>query len=258
MRLLFIRHGDPDYTIDSLTQKGDDEAAALAAIIADLNPGTIYLSPLGRAQRTASFSLNALGAEGTTCPWLQEFTGVVDTRGSEDLMMGFPHARQEDGTYGITYIWDIMPEYCAKHPEIMDPEKWRESDLAKHSNVLEVYDEVVRGLDALLAKHGYVREGHGLYRVERETTETLTFFCHFGISAVMMSIIWGCSPFLTLQYFCMLPSSVSELVSEERDEGKAMFRALRIGDQSHLYMAGQRPSFAARFREVYSDTAHRN
>jgi probable phosphoglycerate mutase len=56
----------------------------------------------------------------------------------------------------------------------------------------------------------------------------------------------------------MLPSSVTEVVTEERKQGEAYFRTLRIGDQSHLYMAGQRPSFAARYREVYSDSGHRN
>ena len=30
MRLLFIRHGEPDYSVDSLTEKGFEEAALLA------------------------------------------------------------------------------------------------------------------------------------------------------------------------------------------------------------------------------------
>ena len=36
-----------------------------------------------------------------------------------------------------------------------------------------------------------------------------------------------------------------------------MFRMLRFGDLTHLNMAGEAPSFAARYREVYSDTTHR-
>ena len=36
MKLLFIRHGDPDYTIDSLTEKGWKEAEFLSEKVAAL------------------------------------------------------------------------------------------------------------------------------------------------------------------------------------------------------------------------------
>ncbi len=258
MRLLFIRHGDPDYTIDSLTEKGNEEAQALSALIRELHPGTLFVSPLGRARKTASYSLEALGEKARECDWLREFPARLFVGDNEDLQKGFPHARQEDGTYGNIYVWDMMPRYVAEHPELMDPVLWRKSDVAALSDMLPIYDHVKEEFEALLKEHGYVNEGRGLFRVERETEETLTFFCHFGISSVLLSILWGSSPFFPLQFLCMLPSSVTEVVTEERKQGEAYFRTLRIGDQSHLYMAGQRPSFAARYREVYSDSGHRN
>ena len=55
MKLLFIRHGDPDYTIDSLTEKGWKEAEFLSEKIAALDVRDFYVSPLGRAKDTASF-----------------------------------------------------------------------------------------------------------------------------------------------------------------------------------------------------------
>ena len=258
MRLLFIRHGDPDYVHDSLTEKGREEAKALAAIIRGLNVGSIFVSPLGRAQETCSFSLKELGASAQTCSWLREFPARLFVGEDADLREGFPHARQEDGSYGEIYTWDMMPAYCAAHPELMHPELWRKSDVALKSDFLPIYDHVKKEFDALLAAHGYVNQGRGVYRVEKESTETLTFFCHFGITSVLTSILWGISPFLPLQFTCMLPTSFTELVTEEREQGTAMFRALRIGDQSHLCLAGQEPSFAARYREVYSDISQRN
>ncbi|MFR2935372.1 MAG: histidine phosphatase family protein, partial [Ruminococcus sp.] len=54
MKLLFIRHGDPDYEIDSLTEKGWKEAALLAERVSQLEVKTFYVSPLGRARDTAS------------------------------------------------------------------------------------------------------------------------------------------------------------------------------------------------------------
>ena len=57
MKLLFIRHGDPDYTIDSLTEKGWKEAEFLSEKIAALDVRDFYVSPLGRAKDTASCTL---------------------------------------------------------------------------------------------------------------------------------------------------------------------------------------------------------
>ena len=60
MKLLFIRHGDPDYTIDSLTEKGWKEAEFLSEKIAALDVRDFYVSPLGRAKDTASCTLAIL------------------------------------------------------------------------------------------------------------------------------------------------------------------------------------------------------
>ena len=57
MRIIFIRHGDPDYQNDSLTEKGIREAKLLSQRVAAWKDITdIYCSPLGRAKETASYS----------------------------------------------------------------------------------------------------------------------------------------------------------------------------------------------------------
>ena len=55
MRLYIIRHGDPDYTTDTLTAIGQREAQALAARLANERLTHIYSSPLGRARETMSY-----------------------------------------------------------------------------------------------------------------------------------------------------------------------------------------------------------
>ena len=49
MHLIFIRHGDPDYTIDSVTEKGKKELELLADRLAGFNATEFYVSPMGRA-----------------------------------------------------------------------------------------------------------------------------------------------------------------------------------------------------------------
>ena len=73
MRLLLIRHGDPDYVHDTLTEKGDREAELLADLLAGEEIDDIYMSPMGRAQKTASYTLEKLGENGKTMEWLHEF-----------------------------------------------------------------------------------------------------------------------------------------------------------------------------------------
>lgn len=48
MRLLIVRHGDPDYEHDTLTEKGWREAELLAERLSKLNVKEFYVSPLGR------------------------------------------------------------------------------------------------------------------------------------------------------------------------------------------------------------------
>ena len=77
MKLLIIRHGDPDYSIDSLTEKGRREAELLKNRLIKQNIKDFYCSPLGRAKATAEPTLKAFGKEAEICPWLEEFGGYI-------------------------------------------------------------------------------------------------------------------------------------------------------------------------------------
>ena len=258
MRLLFSRHGDPDYVHDSLTEIGKREAGLLAEQIEALNPGELFVSPLGRAQETASYSLAKLGRTAVTLPWLEEFPARVDPNLSEGVRKAYENElKMEDGKYRPRIVWDILPSYFGAHPELFHPDLWKESEIVRCSDMLPLYDRAVNGLDELLADHGYVRDGR-IYRAEQANEKTLTFFCHFGITCVLLSHLWNCSPFLLLQNTATAPTSVTETVTEERQKGIAAFRMLRMGDISHLTAAGVQPSFSARFCETYENKEQRH
>ena len=50
MKLHIIRHGDPDYDRDTLTERGWREAELLAERTGKMGISAFYVSPLGRAQ----------------------------------------------------------------------------------------------------------------------------------------------------------------------------------------------------------------
>ena len=63
MRILLIRHGDPDYENASLTEKGFREAELLAARLKDERIDAAYVSTMGRAMATAKPTLDAKGMQ---------------------------------------------------------------------------------------------------------------------------------------------------------------------------------------------------
>ena len=241
MKLVIIRHADPDYSIDSLTPTGWEEARLLAERVCRMDVKEFYLSPLGRAQDTARVTLERMGRTGKTLPWLREFpVKVVKTGESEPNI-----------------LWDWLPEHWTSIPEFYDREKWMHVPLFEQAGVPEKVKEVTDGLDALLAEHGYVREGN-CYRAVRPNEDTIVFFCHFGLECVLLGHLLGVSPMVLWHGFCAAPTSVTTVVTEERREGIASFRTGLFGDISHLYVADREPSFSARFCEMFSNTEQRH
>ena len=257
MKLLIVRHGDPDYTIDSLTPKGWKEVDYLSEKLAKLDVKAFYVSPLGRAQKTAEYSLKRLGRAAQTLEWLREFPARIDLEQAAELREAYPGAEKQDGSYVPRIVWDVAPSYWSVHSDCMDSARWKESEICANSDTVKIYDRVVEEFDRFLEEKGYVRDGL-CYRVEKENAETVTFFCHFGITCALLAHLWNFSPFSLWQDLALAPTSVTEIVTEERQQGIAVFRGLKLGDVSHLNMGGEPVSLAARFCEVYSNMDQRH
>ena len=242
MKLLIIRHGDPDYAIDSLTPTGWEEAGLLAEKLSKERIDEFFVSPLGRAKDTASLTLKKFGKEAVVCDWLQEFPAKIWRPDNQEILKN---------------AWDWLPQDYAQFPELFDRNAWKEVPCLKEGRVGEIYDEVCRQFDLLLAAHGYERKGM-IYRAVKPNDQVLAFFCHFGLECVLLSHLMNTSPYPLWQNFCAAPSSVTTVLTEERREGIACFRASSLGDVSHLYAGGRNPSFSARFCEMYTNENDRH
>ncbi|WP_276949446.1 histidine phosphatase family protein [Acetatifactor muris] len=236
MRLIIIRHGDPDYERDSLTERGWREAELLAGRIAKLDVAKFYVSPLGRAKDTASLTLKKMNRTAEECEWLQEFWPRIN--------------RPDAAGRRMTLAWDWLPEDWMAEETYFLQDTWADTEIMREGRVGEIYKDVISHFDALLAEHGYVRDGK-LYRAERPNRDTIVFFCHFGLECVLLSRLMNVSPMILWHHFCAAPTSVTTVYTEERRAGRAVFRVSAFGDISHLYVAGEEPSFAARFCETF-------
>lgn len=242
MRLLIIRHGDPDYSIDSLTQKGWKEAEYLAERLAKLEVKAFYVSPLGRAKDTASCTLNKVGRTAQEKEWLREFA---------------PQIHRPDTGERRRVAWDWLPADWTAEDRFYDADSWYDVPAMQEAHVKEEYEWVVKCFDELLMQHGYRREGR-FYRVEEANNDTLVFFCHFGLECVLLSHLMNVSPMILWHGFCAAPTSVTTVITEERRKGIAAFRVSGFGDISHLYVKEEPPAFSARFCETFDNTQERH
>ena len=237
MKILIVRHGDPIYETDSLTEKGVREAELLSERLRKEKITKLYCSTLGRARLTAQPTLDKLGIAAEYCEWLREFSYA---------MFKLPYLEKEK------HCWDILPSFLKDYPEIYSPTEWRNVDFVKNSNVPESYDIVCEEFDKVLEKHGYKREGNS-YKVTAANDDTIAFVCHFGVTAQILSHLLCTSPFSISENTLTLPTSVTTLYSEEREEGTARFRMCGFSDVSHLYKYDEEPAFSGRFCERFTD-----
>ncbi len=268
MRIIIIRHGDPNYAIDGLTPTGKIEVDLLAKMLKErfgrgscedfhvqetsftncdvaslferdsLGNVYIYSSPLGRARATSLPTEEALGIPAEVCDWLREF-------GYSKVNLPWEPNPAE--------CWDLLPEFVNECGGMLySPTEWKSVPFIRESNVPDDYDAVVSAFDALILKHGYKRDG-AAYKVLSPNYDTLIFFCHYGISAVLLSHIMNCSPYSIWQNAVTLTTSLTTIHTEERREGIASFRICEMSATPHLYAAGVSPSFSARFCECFGD-----
>lgn len=238
MRIIFIRHGDPDYVNDSLTDKGVREAKLLSERIDSWNTKQMqfYCSPLGRAQKTASYTLEKLNREATTFEWMKEFSYFIDD--------------PTTGRHGVP--WDFMPEYWTEIPQMYDKEDWKKADIYRSNpDLLPAYQEACEGLDRLISEYGYKRYHNYYINTGAKQDDTIVIFCHLGIICVMMSHLLGISPALLFHSLYLAPTSVTILATEERRNNIACFRAQAIGDTAHLLFGGEPVSAAGYFTDVF-------
>ncbi|MDO4293780.1 MAG: histidine phosphatase family protein [Eubacteriales bacterium] len=236
MKILIVRHGDPDYSVDSLTEKGWREAEYLSERLKQIDVKAFYVSPLGRAKDTASCTLKKVGATATECSWLREFRPQ--------------NTAPFSASNGV--IWDQLPQTWMTEERFFSADQWFEPQSMRDGGVKQEYDWVTGCFDALLEQHGYRRK-ENWYEAIRPNNDTLVFFCHFGVGCVLLSHLLHVSPMILWHGLCAAPSSVTTVVTEERREGIAAFRMSSYGDTSHLYVHGEEPAFAGRFCECYSN-----
>ncbi len=185
MRIIFVRHGEPDYRNDCLTEQGKIQALAAAERLREEGIEEIYSSPLGRAAETAAVTAEVLGLPVKTLEYMRELHwGSID--GTPVPADGHP--------------WDLADLLAKEGVDLTDP-GWRNHPYFVNNLVTAEADHVARKTDEWLRKLGYERNG-AYYRCVRpdNTQKTVALFSHGGSSAAAMGHILN----LPFPYACGL------------------------------------------------------
>lgn len=167
MRIIFVRHGEPDYARDCLTDVGKAQAAAAAERLADENISEVYASPCGRASQTAAFTARRLGLPVVILDYMREISWGGP---------GIP----EDG-----HPWTLADRMIEEGFDFYARD-WREHPYFKDNVATAYYEKIAARFDAFLADRGYRREG-ARYRCAGGTDKTVALFSHGGSGACALA-----------------------------------------------------------------------
>ena len=225
MILYVVRHGDPDYAVDSLTPLGRRQAEAVGRRLAAARVDRVFSSPLGRARATAQPLCELLHREPAILDW------VAEDHAWKDIAVPVGAGRDD-------FVYNAFPGRTFKTDALLNasPEVFEADPAAHGAHVTRGLARVGAGSDRLLAELGYERISRAVYRAAPGSDERIAVFCHEGAGMLWMSWLLGLSPHLFWSGFSFTHSAVS--IFQFPVSGEDCARCLALCDTSHLYAEG--------------------
>ncbi len=168
MRLIMVRHGEPDYEHDCLTPEGRRQAEAAAERLSGEGISEIFSSPNGRARETASFTAKRLGLPVTVLDYMHEISWGGP---------GIP----ENG-----HPWTLSEWMIARENFDFYASDWRKHPYFSSNAATVYFDRVSASFDAFLEGRGYRHDG-GRFLCTKQADETIALFSHGGSGACVLA-----------------------------------------------------------------------
>ena len=223
MLLYIVRHGDPDYTTDSLTERGWLQAEAVGKRIAASGISQIYSSPMGRARQTAEPACRLLDLPCQIEPWAHEV--------EQERLSVEPYGKP-------TSVSLIQNTYYRENGGIDLPyERAYEAVAFRSSGMKQAAERIASGGREFLERLGY-REEAGIYRILRENEDRVALFCHSVMARAWISTLLHIPIHLMWSGFHYTHTGVTVLEFRNHPNGITAPVCLCMNDMSHLYQYG--------------------
>ncbi len=222
MKIIFVRHGHPDYVNDCLTELGHEQAAKAALRLKDEGISEIYSSPFGRAYETAQHLAELLSEKVTRLDFMREIKWGP-TEGKEVYGEGHPW---DTSLYALSLGHSLMDEGWTKEPPFCD------------NVVFSEIERVARQSDEWLESIGYKREGANYRVIGDNTDRTIALFSHGGSSSALFSHMLNLPFFYLCRALCPDFTSITILsLSDEKGAVTAPMIEL-ANDSRHIRSGG--------------------
>lgn len=220
MLLYLVRHGDPIYVTDTLTERGVLQAEAVGKRIARSKITDIYSSPMGRARETAAPAARLLGLECKIEDWSHE---VEDER-----LTTYPDGKRKS----VTLLQNTV---LRENGNLYIPfEQTLECTGLSEANMQPAIDRIVNGGRVFLARLGY-KEENGIYRITQPNEGKIALFCHAVMQRVWISHLLHIPLHLMWASFAPTHTGVTVIEFKNNADGFTAPKCLCFSDMSHLY-----------------------
>jgi probable phosphoglycerate mutase len=219
MRLILVRHADPNYEKDCLTELGHKQAALAAKRLMNEEIEKIYSSPMGRARQTAqAFS---------------DKSGIKDIQ-ILDFMKEIRYGLEDD-LYNQNYSpWVVVDRMAAEGQNLQDTD-WDKLPAFIDNTATVDIKKVQASTDAWLETLGYKREGLYYKNIQNDDQQhTYALFSHGGSSTALLSHIFNI-PFTMLCATLHIPHTGITILRFDRTPGKIAIPVIELmNDGNHL------------------------
>jgi len=223
MLLYIVRHGDPIYVTDTLTERGKVQAEAVGKRIRDSKIDRIFTSPMGRARETAEPACRMLGLE----PQIEEWTREIH----EGVLTPFPDGQPKSISRLQNTVFREKGYINLSYDEAFTCQGINQSTMKETVAFLEE-----RGND-FLERLGY-RAENGVYRILRPNEEKVALFCHAAFTRAWLSTLLHVPLHMMWSSFNITHTGVTILEFRNNPDGFTAPRCLCLSDMSHLYAEG--------------------
>ncbi len=223
MLLYIVRHGDPIYETDSLTERGKQQAEAVGKRMLAAGIDRIYSSPMGRARETADPACRLLGLEKHIEEWAHEI--------GDERLTPYPDGELKSVTL-------LQNTYYRENGNIHIPyERSCECVGFNESGMAEAVKYIEKHGNEFLERLGY-REENGIYRILRPNEEKVALFCHAAFGRAWLSVLLHIPLHIMWASFQYTHTGVTVVEFENNANGVTAPRCLCFSDVSHLYAEG--------------------
>lgn len=233
MFLYYVRHGDPIYDPDSLTELGHKQAQALSNRFVLYGLDEIYASTSTRAQMTAEPTAKRLNLPIILCDWANEGLAWLDFA-----------IQKEDGNKTWAFATQKYMDLFNSDAVIALGDRWYEYPDFANENFANGVKRVDDAVDEFMLSLGYKHDrAHRRYQRVGESKRAdgkekrVALFAHQGFGLAFLSSLLD----ITYPFFCTHfdISHTGTSVIEFDDEKDFVYpKLLQHSNDSHLYKEG--------------------